>query len=112
MNKELEGFFLNILLYTETIPSLFLNFFYKEPEEFFHLYFFTLMWKTTQLIFISSVSVHFCEMTPFLRMIITKNEYFSLSFYLFWNQTRNKKKETRRKKQEERRKKQEETTTV
>jgi len=45
-------------------------------------------------------------------MIFTKNEHFSLSFHLFWNQTRRKKKEKRRKKKEERRKKQEDRTTV
>jgi len=35
MNKELEEFFLNILLYTETIPSLLCLFISKELEEFF-----------------------------------------------------------------------------
>ena len=101
-NKELEEFFLNILLYTETIPSLLCLFISKELEEFF-ICIFTLTWKTTQLIFISSASVHFCEMNPFSRMIFTKNEHFSLSFHLFWNQTRRKKKEERKKKKEARR---------
>jgi len=41
-------------------------------------------------------------------MIFTKNEHFSLSFHLFWNQTRRKKKEERKKKKEKRRKKKEE----
>jgi hypothetical protein len=46
-------------------------------------------------------------MNPFLRMIFTKNEHFSLSFHLFWNQTRRKKKEERKKKKEQRTKKKE-----
>ena len=110
-NKELEGFFFNILLYTETIPSLLCLFISKELEEFF-ICIFTLTWKTTQLIFISSASVHFCEMNPFSRMIFTKNEHFSLSFHLFWNQTRRKKKEERKKKKEARSKKTEQRSSL
>jgi hypothetical protein len=53
----------------------------------------------------------FLQNDSFLWTIITKNEHFSLSFHLFWNQTRRKKKGERKKKKERRRKKQEERTT-
>jgi len=39
MNKELEEFFLNILLYTKANSLFIFKLFYKELEEFFHLYF-------------------------------------------------------------------------
>ena len=111
MNKELEGFFLDILLFTETTPSLLCLFISKELEEFFHLYF-HLNVKTDAAYFHKFSVCPFLWNDSFFKDHFYQKWAFQFKFSLILESDKKKKKEERKKKKEERSKKTEQRSSL